>query len=338
EYPIYQGGNKCIEGSGATAAAKIIAYWRYQKCSVDTIMSPNLFGMGYVSPLRLGQMVYRYDLMPLAVSGGSKDQKKTILDANSSDSSVYATSMFCYHVSVALQSSMTSSSTGTNHVTTLSGLRDVFKYDANDIRYVGRGSTPADKWDSTIRNEIWGRRPVFYRASSVAGEGRDASGHAFVICGHRPTQNKFYVNWGWGYNEGKSKTSDGWYDLSLTDTAGGYVFSEGHGAIIGIHPPLDSLEALGFTEEMLRIQDVDGVSDATIGTIHPNPASHFVNIPCSFSSADNAVLEVYNVQGRLMECRQVSGANELISINVQNYPKGVYTCRLRGASSRFVVQ
>ncbi|MBQ0016454.1 MAG: Spi family protease inhibitor, partial [Bacteroidales bacterium] len=34
EYPIYQGGNKCIVGCGATAAAQIMAYWRYPKCSV----------------------------------------------------------------------------------------------------------------------------------------------------------------------------------------------------------------------------------------------------------------------------------------------------------------
>ena len=50
------------------------------------------------------------------------------------------------------------------------------------------------------------------------------------------------------------------------------------------------------------------------------------------------MLEIYSIDGRLMERRTVHAGNNQACINVSAYAKGIYVCRIGGVARKFSVE
>lgn len=63
--------------------------------------------------------------------------------------------------------------------------------------------------------------------------------------------------------------------------------------------------------------------------IYPNPGSHEITVSWGMTSAHTVVLQIYSVDGRLMqskECKTHSGTHKKVLLN--DYAPGVYFVRL----------
>ena len=177
-------------------------------------------------------------------------------------------------------------------------------------------------------------RPVIYRASDEGSTG-DHAGHCFVIAGYDTATGLFRVNWGWG-------DAAVWADMSdingLHTQLGStyYQYSAGQGAFINVMPPADSIKVELPDPSYLAINNVEDM--ASISAIYPQPASQQVTIPYALTGNSDEQMEIYNVEGKLMTSLRVSAANNKATVSVKGFPAGIYTCRLKGASRKFIVK
>lgn len=81
------------------------------------------------------------------------------------------------------------------------------------------------------------------------------------------------------------------------------------------------------------------LKSATISTLqaYPNPANTIVTLPYQLKQGETSVMRIYNMDGQLIESKQLDSVFDKILLNVSGYPKGVYVFEVKGVSSRFVV-
>lgn len=75
----------------------------------------------------------------------------------------------------------------------------------------------------------------------------------------------------------------------------------------------------------------NATGDLTLGQNYPNPAKDKTYIDVSFTT-QVATLKVYNILGRLVEERKVTGNR--IELNVSEYPEGVYLYTLEAGDEK----
>ena len=71
---------------------------------------------------------------------------------------------------------------------------------------------------------------------------------------------------------------------------------------------------------------------------YPNPTTTLVNLPYHIEKGTVSTINIYNVGGQLIESYNIGGDFERITIDVNNYAKGIYIYEYNGISNRFVVQ
>lgn len=307
--PVTSDGLTCVVGCVATAMSQIMRYWQYpvvgqNKCTYK----PS--GLPYIG-VKYDTAFYEYDLMP--------DK----LTTSSSMDQIVATATLCYHVGVSVRMQYDPYGSGTQSEKVVQALPYYFKYQTPRQRV--RSTMSAVRWCDTLRNEINNLRPIYYSAYDPGSDGTHA-GHAFVCDGYsRIDTNKFHFNWGW------DGAGNGFYNVlqnQLSPQGMGYNFTHGQDAIINIQPPVDSNRFVG-------IQDVQ---TAELFPAYPNPSNTVVTIPFNLNGADNAVMQIFNVEGKLMESIRLNNAAMDVTVDVRNYPKGVYVYRVNGAARKFMVQ
>ena len=114
---------------------------------------------------------------------------------NSCNNSNYqAVATLMYHCGVAVDMMYGPGSSGAYSQDVPAAIHDYFRYTEHAARLERDLYTKAEWEQMLIRNLEYGF-PLYYSGSDTDG------GHAFVCCGYRENDNKFYFNWGWsGFN------------------------------------------------------------------------------------------------------------------------------------------
>ncbi len=311
-YNLYcpeKNGRTSVVGCVATAMSQIIRYWQYPAVGQDRVAyKPS--GLPYLA-VDFDTAYYDYDLMPdRLTTASSMDQ-------------VRATAMLCYHAGVSVRMDYDPDGSGTLSELVVQALPKYFKYQTPRQRI--RTTMSAVRWCDTLRQEINNLRPIYYSAYDPGSDGQHA-GHAFVCDGYsRIDTNKFHFNWGW------DGSGNGFYNVLLNDLKPqgmGYHFYSGQDAIINIQPPADSNRFVGIADVMT----------ANLYPAYPNPSNTVVTIPYDLNGADNAVMRIFNIEGKLIETIRLNNASLDVTVDVRNYPKGVYIYQVNGAARKFMVQ
>ncbi len=71
---------------------------------------------------------------------------------------------------------------------------------------------------------------------------------------------------------------------------------------------------------------------------YPNPTTTLINIPYQIEKGTVSTINIYNINGQFIESYNIGGDFEMITIDVNNYAKGIYVYEYNGISNKFVVQ
>lgn len=71
---------------------------------------------------------------------------------------------------------------------------------------------------------------------------------------------------------------------------------------------------------------------------YPNPTTTLINLPYRIEKGTVSTINIYNINGQLVDSYNIGGDFEMITIDVNNYSKGIYVYEYNGISNRFVVQ
>ncbi|MBQ9545665.1 MAG: thiol protease/hemagglutinin PrtT [Bacteroidales bacterium] len=320
--PYYSGQARSVVGCVALSLGMVLRYWEYPVHPVGRTYTVNVSSQNYFVDFDEENVIYDYSLMPNKLTEGSANYA----------AEKEAVTTFLYHCGPAVNMSYTSTGSGTNMGAVTVALRDNYKY--SGFNFIERNNYSGD-WVELMKNEILSGRPVIYRAQDN-GSDKTHSGHAFNIVGYRESDGKFRVNFGWGVNAAP------WCDLNEIDglkiTLGEdyYEYSSNQGAFVNVMPPADSIHIELPEPPVTSINKVEDI--ASISAIYPQPASQQVNIPYALTGSSDEQMEIYNVEGKLMTSLRVSAANNKATVSVKGFPAGIYTCRLKGASRKFIVK
>lgn len=71
---------------------------------------------------------------------------------------------------------------------------------------------------------------------------------------------------------------------------------------------------------------------------YPNPANSVITLPYQLGEGETSVMRIYNVNGQLIETKQIDFVFDRILLNVSSYTKGVYIYQVNEISNRFIVE
>jgi hypothetical protein len=69
----------------------------------------------------------------------------------------------------------------------------------------------------------------------------------------------------------------------------------------------------------------------------PNPSNTVITLPYQLKQGEISVMRIFNINGLLIESKQIDFVFDKILLNVSEYAKGVYFYEVNGVSNRFVV-
>lgn len=223
--PVYNSkGERATVGCVATAMAQIIYYHKYPvkgTGSIHYLTGTNDFDID----VTYGQP-YDYDNMLQSYCYEDEQGYYRSVDYTKEQGNAIATLMLHCGAAVNMDYAADEQGGSSSYSAYVPyALSRNFGYDKGS-RYYQQDSYNGD-WGELVRNELRADRPVLYGAvSSTMG------GHAFVVDGF-DKENRFHVNWGWGYNG----YYDGWFMFTdLTIDEQDITFDQWHMCVVGIQP------------------------------------------------------------------------------------------------------
>lgn len=208
------GGQRCVTGCVATAAAIVARYHRWPDAGEGTVPGYHVYGAGF-GPHDLGY-AYDWDNMPLSYNGGYNDAQAD------------AVSTLMYDMGTISQMQYGVGGSGAYTSNLLFGLRTYMKY--NKGAYLAYREDYSDtEWTALMKQQLAVCGPVAYSGYDI----NDKGGHQFVIDGY-DAQNRFHFNWGW-YGGGNCYC---WF-TSLVPEYSEYDFASGQDAIVNLVPDKD---------------------------------------------------------------------------------------------------
>jgi hypothetical protein len=320
DYNLYSpvvDGERCPVGCVATALSQIFHYYRFPvkpRGQVRyTTSTHNL-----LLTIKLDTVTFDYSKMPNFITTSTTLEQAREM------------SKLGYCVGLAMGMDYTPEGSGAHSENVPTYMNAYFKYKKGTLIRRNYDNSDIDtSFINQIRRELKRQRPVYMSGTSSIGSGPDAGGHAWVCCGYRDDRPaRYYMNWGWG----PGYDMNGWYNLETNNMRierQNYNFNLNQRAIIGLVPPADSTHI-----DIMGIADVENTAELL--PAYPNPAAYTVTVPYMISS--DAVFTVYSIDGKLVERRTLSAADNAVTIDVKSLPAGVYVYRLGGASGKFMVQ
>ena len=70
---------------------------------------------------------------------------------------------------------------------------------------------------------------------------------------------------------------------------------------------------------------------------YPNPANSVIELPYQLRQGEMSVMNIYNINGKLIETKKIDSVFDKILLNVSSYIKGLYLYEVNGVSNRFIV-
>lgn len=142
---------------------------------------------------------------------------------NSCNNSNYqAVALLMYHCGVSVDMMYGGGSSGAYSQDVPDAIHEYFRYTEHANRLERDLYSKAEWEQMLIRNLEYGF-PLYYSGSDTDG------GHAFVCCGYRESDNKFYFNWGW------SGQLNNYFAIDALNTYSGH-FNQGQAAIFDFIP------------------------------------------------------------------------------------------------------
>lgn len=185
-------GGHPTTGCVATAMAQIMRYWQFPE-----------HGMGSNSYTHEGEYdCWRYGVLSadFANTQYDWDNMPPMLTDSSTEEQIAAVATLCYQCGVSVNIMYNSDCTGSSgaysaHAST--AFTNAFHYKANYC--LNRNSYSLNQWQTILKNEMDGGRPVLYGGQSIedTARGIGGGGHAFIVDGY-DTNGYFHINWGWG--------------------------------------------------------------------------------------------------------------------------------------------
>ena len=83
--------------------------------------------------------------------------------------------------------------------------------------------------------------------------------------------------------------------------------------------------------------DVNNVPAKQFAKPYPNPTHGTINLPYELSSTTGQ-MQIFDINGRLMETRLISRQQDVLELNTTNYPAGMYFYQVEGTSQSFIVE
>ena len=113
---------------------------------------------------------------------------------NINNSNYQAVALLMYHCGVSVDMQYASDGSGAHSQDVPDAIANYFRYTTHAAR-LDRSLYSKYEWEEILISNLQEGFPLYY--SGAEGQ----SGHAFVCCGYRESDRKFYFNWGWsGFN------------------------------------------------------------------------------------------------------------------------------------------
>lgn len=88
------------------------------------------------------------------------------------------------------------------------------------------------------------------------------------------------------------------------------------------------------------MEDIVEVPEAGVRSMpaFPNPTRGEVTLPYTLPQGERATMQIFDMSGRLIEQRPISGEGRMVKVDVSAYAPGVYLYEYKGQTNRFVVR
>ncbi len=214
--------NRVPVGCVATSMSMVMKYWGWP--TQGTGSHSYLHQTYGTLSANFGASTYNWALMPPVATSSNSEVAK-----------------ICYHAGVSVEMNYGPNSSGAFMDDARYALIYRFGY-SSGASLQWKSSYTTGQWDLSLKSELDSNKPVIY-----CGYDQVAGGHAWVIDGYQGVSNNHYhCNWGWdGYHNG--------YFYLTALTPGSYNFSNDHGAIIGIVPPVTQPPTANFTASVTNV-------------------------------------------------------------------------------------
>ena len=204
--PTGQGGpgGHAYAGCVATAMSMVMKYWNWPDHGQG---SHSYTPSGYpTQSVDFENTYYQWNSMP-----------------NSCNNSNYqATALLMYHCGVAVDMQYGPGSSGAYSFDVPDAVINYFRYTDHTYRLERDLYSKVD-WEDLLIASLREGFPLYYSGADPDG------GHAFVCCGYRESDRKFYFNWGWsGFN-------NNYFAIDALNTYSGN-FNQNQGAIFDMIP------------------------------------------------------------------------------------------------------
>ena len=204
--PTGQGGpgGRAYAGCVATAMSMVMKRWNWPDHGQG---SHSYTPSGYATQtVDFENAYYQWDNMP----------------NNVNNSNYQAIALLMYHCGVAVDMQYGPQGSGAHSQDVPDAIFNYFRYTKNANR-LDRDLYTRYEWEEILISNLQEGFPMYYSGA----EGN--SGHAFVCCGYRESDRKFYFNWGWsGFN-------NNYFAIDALNTYSGN-FNDYQGVIIDMIP------------------------------------------------------------------------------------------------------
>ena len=204
--PTGQGGpgGRAYAGCVATAMSMVMKRWNWPDHGQG---SHSYTPTGYPTQTAdFENTYYQWDNMPNTVN----------------NSNYQAIALLMYHCGVAVDMQYGSNGSGAHSQDVPDAIYNYFRYTKN-VNRLDRDLYTRYEWEEILISNLEEGFPMYYSGA----EGN--SGHAFVCCGYRESDRKFYFNWGW------SGANNGYFAIDALNTYSGY-FNDYQSVIIDMIP------------------------------------------------------------------------------------------------------
>ena len=201
-------GGHAYAGCAATAMSMVMKYWNWPvQGNGEYSYTPE----GYpTQTVNFGNTTYDWANMPNSIS------------TSSPQINIMAIATLMYHCGVSIDMQYGAGASGAYSQDVPDAIANYFRYTDQAVRKERDLYSKLD-WEELLIASLEEGFPLYYSGSD------DSGGHAFVCCGYRESDRKFYFNWGWS----------GWYNnyfaIDALNTYNG-SFNQGQAAIFDYIP------------------------------------------------------------------------------------------------------
>ena len=201
-------GGRAYAGCAATAMSMVMKYWNWPvQGNGEYSYTPE----GYpTQTVNFGNTTYDWANMPNSISSGSPQ------------ANIFAVATLMYHCGVSIDMQYGADGSGAYSQDVPNAIANYFRYTDQAVRKERDLYSKLD-WEEMLIASLEEGFPMYYSGSD------DSGGHAFVCCGYRESDRKFYFNWGW------SGWLNNYFAIDALNTYNGN-FNQGQAAIFDYIP------------------------------------------------------------------------------------------------------